>query len=55
MSNSSEVQNSDDLKKYISEPQELVGVTNKNSPYKAIRTSWLSSWKFVGTYISSHY
>ena len=41
MSNSSEVQSSDDLRKYISEPSYLVGVEAKNQPLEAISTSWL--------------
>lgn len=41
LSNSSEVQNSGDLKKYISEPSDLVGIEAKNNPLEAIRTSWL--------------
>ena len=43
LSNSSEVQNSDDLKKYISEPSDLVGIEAKNNPLEALRTSWLGN------------
>lgn len=42
LSNSSEVANSDDLKKYISEPRGLVVMEAKDKPFEVIRTSWLS-------------
>jgi len=42
LTNSSEVQNIDELKNYISEPTELVAIETKKAPYEAIRSSWLS-------------
>lgn len=42
LSNSSEVQNSADLRNYISEPSDLVVMEAKNQPLETIRTSWLS-------------
>jgi len=43
VTNSSEIQNSEDLKKYISEPDDLVASKARNPRFEAIRNSWLGS------------
>ncbi len=43
VTNSSEIKNTKELQKYISEPDDLVGVRVKKESYEAIRSSWLST------------
>ena len=50
VTNSSEIQKTRDLQKYISEPDELVASKMKNDSFRAIRSSWLAVWELVGTF-----